>query len=1012
MHFRKLAVAAAVASAILAQGVSALGLGEVKLNSTLNEPLDAEIKLLQVRDLSEQEILVGLAADSDFKRASVDKIFFLNGIKFEIDLKPVTGPVVKLSSSKPVTEPYLNFLLETRWPTGRLLREYTLLMDLPVFTEEAKIPVQAARRREPAVPHNNQIRDQRRNEAKFNEQTELAAAPADQPAQSQPQADSSASVSSSARSFGPVGADDTMWAIALKVRPNRGVSVQQTMLAIQRLNPDAFINGNINLLKRGKVLRVPSATEIEQLNARQAISAVADQNTAWSGNSAGRLSGAPLDASSSENYDPVESAQPAGRIKLAGSSNSDVAGDGRGGAAAQGAQLQQALEQLDKSKRDNQELSSRVQDLEAQIQTMERLVSVTSEQLSALQQSVADSKSVAESQSDGIEDTAIALADGNTAVNRSVAENAAEGATAAEDAVVAGNAAADLNTNDVAKLETNAKQAKTVAVVSAPKPEPGFVDLIMANMIWIGAGLLAILLAVWALLRRGGKKDEEEELDQEELEGGLGLDDVVSDVVDADLDSLADVEADSNDTVSEADVYIAYGKFDKAEGVLNGILETDPANVDARLKLMEVFAETGNGEGFEQQYQQVLHDGNEQEVQRAEQLRDAFGLSLPAEDALGGFELDDEQPVSTALEASSEPAGAATSTNDALDALAFDIGFDEDRDGEFEAAIGDSEQALAGDTDLYVAESQPQEVAEFSFDLEGSSADTAELDAPGLALVETDLEPAESAEQLSFSSDAEENFIFDIEEDELVGTVADELEADAPGVDIEADVELDLEVAVAEQALAEVVEDDSDSVEQEDSGAVAELNLAVEDLQPSVIAQDLDGGLDDKLDKSLANIDLDSAADSTISIDGEDFDFSAPLDTDFDLDEDFDMAALDKELDTDLALDSSSPLSSGDNSDLDELETSMPALDQADSGDAGVADAGAVGVDLAADDEDFDAELDFLSDSDEVATKLDLARAYMDMGDKEGAKEILQEVVAEGDDQQKQDAEELVERMG
>jgi len=1003
MHFRKLAVAAAVTSAILAQGVSALGLGEVKLNSTLNEPLDAEIKLLQVRDLSEQEILVGLAADSDFKRASVDKIFFLNGIKFEIDLKPVTGPVVKLSSSKPVTEPYLNFLLETRWPTGRLLREYTLLMDLPVFTEEAKIPVQAARRREPAVPHNNQIRDQRQNQAKFNEQTDIATTPADQPAQ--PQADSSASVSNSVQNFGPVGADDTMWAIALKVRPNRGVSVQQTMLAIQRLNPDAFINGNINLLKRGKVLRVPTAAEIEQLNARQAISAVADQNTAWSGNSSGRLSGAPLDASSSENYNQVENSQPAGRIKLAGSSSSAVAGDGRGGSAAQGAELQQALEQLDKSKRDNQELSSRVQDLEAQIQTMERLVSVTSEQLSALQQSVADSKIVMESQGAGIEDAAMASADDNTTVNSSVAENAAE------DVGVAGNAAADLNANDVAKLEAKPKPANAVAVVSAAKPEPGFVDLIMANMVWIGGGLLAILLAVWALLRRGGKKEDEEEFDQGELEVGLGLDDVVNDVAEDDLDTLADVEADSNDTVSEADVYIAYGKFDKAEGILNGILDADPSNVDARLKLMEVFAETGNGEGFEQQYQQVLNDGSEQEVQRAEQLRDAFGLSLPAEDSLAAFELEDEQPVSAGLESNEGQVGAVTSTNDALDALAFDIGFEEERDEEFEAAITDSDKALAGEEELYIPEQEPQEVAEFSFDVDESSSDSVELEVPALALAETDLEQSEVAddlvEEVSYAAKAEENFIFDIEAEDPVEALG--------GVALAANAESDVELELAgEQVVAEVDAEEQGLVEANDSDASVELGIDFGEPEPdsSPIGQNLDDSVDTELNDGFANADLDNAAKASSSIDGEDFDFSAPLDTDFDLDEDFDMAALDKELDTDLSLDTDAVISSGDDSDLDELETNMPALDLADSSDEHVAEAGTAGVDLAADDDDFDAELDFLSDSDEVATKLDLARAYMDMGDKEGAKEILQEVVAEGDDQQKQDAEALVERMG
>src|SRR5699024_5131861 len=94
-------------------------------------------------------------------------------------------------------------------------------------------------------------------------------------------------------SYGPIDDNDTLWQIALNARSDRSLSVHQTMLAIQRLNPDAFINGNINLLRKGQVLRLPSADEVRSLSRTEAVREVALQNEEWADNSMG----APLNAS-------------------------------------------------------------------------------------------------------------------------------------------------------------------------------------------------------------------------------------------------------------------------------------------------------------------------------------------------------------------------------------------------------------------------------------------------------------------------------------------------------------------------------------------------------------------------------------------------------------------------------------------------------------------------------------------------------------------------------------------
>jgi pilus assembly protein FimV len=106
-------------------------MGELELKSTLNQPLQAEIELTNIDDLTEWEIKPSLASDGDFDRAGVEKIFFLADIDFE-----VKGNRIILSSDKSVTEPFLNFLVQVNWPSGRVLREYTLLLDPPVFDEK------------------------------------------------------------------------------------------------------------------------------------------------------------------------------------------------------------------------------------------------------------------------------------------------------------------------------------------------------------------------------------------------------------------------------------------------------------------------------------------------------------------------------------------------------------------------------------------------------------------------------------------------------------------------------------------------------------------------------------------------------------------------------------------------------------------------------------------------------------------------------------------------------------
>lgn len=122
-----------IALAVMPLQAMALGLGDIEINSSLNQPLDAEVKLLSVKPGEADDLLVSLASNAAFLRAGIDRPFFLTKLRFTVETKSDGAKVIRVSSKKPVVEPFLNFLIEVDWPRGRLLREYTVLLDPPLI---------------------------------------------------------------------------------------------------------------------------------------------------------------------------------------------------------------------------------------------------------------------------------------------------------------------------------------------------------------------------------------------------------------------------------------------------------------------------------------------------------------------------------------------------------------------------------------------------------------------------------------------------------------------------------------------------------------------------------------------------------------------------------------------------------------------------------------------------------------------------------------------------------------
>ncbi len=378
---KTIALITLVTGSLYAGNLLAVGLGELTVNSSLNEPLDATIQVLGLDGLTENQINVSLGSLADFQRANLARVGLIDDITLEIDVLNREEGILRLSSDEAVTEPFLNMVISMRWPNGRLMRDYTALIDLPVFfTEEPQavpldIPETPAPAPEPE-PAGSQFLAEDNEPAP---PTATAAAPVAEPA---PPPAPEPAPRPAAEGEVTVESGDTLFDIAASNRPSDNVSVEQTMLAIQRANPDAFIDNNINRIRVGRVLRIPSLQEIQSIDQSQAVNQIALQNQvattqplAFSSNNApgGQLGNDELTILSGDE----------GTASLSG--DEDMAAT----IAALENQLMISEENLDRARLENQELRARFAELEEQIEILQNIIAMQDARLAQLQADLA-----------------------------------------------------------------------------------------------------------------------------------------------------------------------------------------------------------------------------------------------------------------------------------------------------------------------------------------------------------------------------------------------------------------------------------------------------------------------------------------------------------------------------------------------------------------------------------------------------------------------------------------------
>ncbi len=634
---RKFAAMVFSLGCLQASSALALGLGELKLESFLNEPLKASVDLLNTDGMHEDEIRVRLGTREDFKRLGLDRTFFLTSIQMEVVVDDNGNARIVMTTDEPVLEPYLDFLVEARWPTGRMLREYTVLIDPPAFTDAT--PVVSASERvevEEGIPAPG-----KKKELAASSGTRVDVTKSDLGPGEMPQRDFNAEAAGSPLPGGRymVARDDTLWEIAQQARPD-GTSVHQTMLDIQRLNPDAFINNNINRVKAGYIIYLPSADDISSADLESALAEVREQNDAWrAGRDAERaaLSGPSLRIAAdteelgqeSEGGDPVDSHVP--------------------GAAA--------LEEADRAALASAEESERMAAMEQQLETLQRIVNLKDEQIAALQSALAENEQAPDAAAVEAAEEA-ALAEEMLRAEEAALEEADAGEAMAEEDIAGEETVEEIV--EEAEEVVEAKPAPTAEKpsVAAPAETSGGI----MDYLWYILGAVVLgLVGFFVMRRRGGEeevhasapavsddvfsgvelKDSEIAIEEEtpvpapppvELEAAGDDDDDEAGqrgYGERKHDAYAsDVEA--ADALAEADIYIAYGRHPQAIDLLNNALANEPGNPVYRLKLLEIYVELNNVSAAEAELEEIRSSGDADSIARAEEL-------------LAGLDAGDEQ---------------------------------------------------------------------------------------------------------------------------------------------------------------------------------------------------------------------------------------------------------------------------------------------------------------------------------------------------------------------------------
>ncbi|MGR3833284.1 FimV/HubP family polar landmark-like protein TapV [Ralstonia pseudosolanacearum] len=634
------AVAIAAASLLLIQPAAhAAGFGALHVRSSLGQPLQAEIDLSGVTEEEAQNLVAKLASPDAYQRAGLTYNPIVSTLRASLVRQSGGSYVVRVISAQPVAEPFVDILVDLTWASGRVSRAYTFLLDpagssntprnfaptpvvqatTPGVVDSTPAPVAAAPQAPAAAPR--------------------AARPARQAA-ARPQADAAAAEPSSGAGY-TVQRGDSLYDVASNaVQGQDGVSLDQMLLALYRNNPKAFIGGNINRLRTGSVLTVPSAAEAQKVSPREARREVVAQTSGFAGYRSRLATAAEANAATDTDSARQQSGSVSARVQDQATPSASERDElrlskaDRTGKAAATAGAR--AEELVAKEHALKEMESRVAQLEKNLSEMQHLIEVKNAELA---------KAAAAKHAAGAAPSPATAAPAVTAANAPAPSASASAtpaqapAAAASSAETASSATATAGASapaaatpaaasaPVAEASAPAAAPRKAPVVVAPQPpaeEESFFSSLLGNPMALGLGGLVVALAGGlAVYRRRQQKPEQAHGFQDSLlsqestvmaganslfgaAGGQSIDTSQHSVFGADFRIGGGNESNEVDPIAEADVYIAYGRDVQAEEILREALEQHPERQAIRLKLMEIYANRQDAHGFQTIAEEML----------------------------------------------------------------------------------------------------------------------------------------------------------------------------------------------------------------------------------------------------------------------------------------------------------------------------------------------------------------------------------------------------------------------
>lgn len=619
---------------LLPATVNALGLQDIKVESALNQPLNARVELISADANAIDQIKVGLADATQFTSAGVARPFILTKLRFKAEVGSDGRAFIHITSRQNISEPFLDFLLKVSWPEGSLVREYVILLDPPTQRPIIRQSVEEPNIKPVAV----KLEKERSSE-----------------------------------SYGPVKRNETLWVIAKKTRPDAAISVQQMMMALLRQNPEAFKRNNVNLLRAGSVLKIPDRQYIEEMSVAEARRAFQIQTEEWRSGSRKKSSVVVSTASKvkpqqvevavaptirpSESRKPTENAAPPPapeiekseslaerqRLKVVETGKEflpvDDSKKGPDYSPSESEKLLDAIKDSEQSLADvkdiNKDLEELKSALESKIETLRASLETKNQTIDELKQQLGTSGFDYESKPEAAE------VEVKAETESGIPEEPATGVVTVESVT--------------AKLPELVKDAEIVK----PETKPLWKD-----NYWMAFLIAVIVILTLLVVKLARKSRSDVSYDEStvfaESDQAVAIEEETQHQAGEvyERDSMGDDElgfpgptADVASVLTEGDIYLAYRRYTQAEALMKEAIKVHPDSPELKAKLLEIYAFRKDKKAFTQYLDKVHSDLAEQSPSLWEKVVDMGRDISPDHPALrqDGFDFSEghDEPDTT-----------------------------------------------------------------------------------------------------------------------------------------------------------------------------------------------------------------------------------------------------------------------------------------------------------------------------------------------------------------------------